>query len=368
MRSSQWGEETISAGELQTQTEDAMTYQVRSENRPNAQGLDGAVFVLWNPATNAGAEVWPALGFNCFRWQAVWQGQTLDLLYADPQLFHGSTPTRSGIPVLFPFPNRIAGGQYAWKGKEYQLPCTESSGKNAIHGFAVRKPWRVVDQGADANSAWVTGEFQASVDAPADRPFWPADHRIRLTHRLTNAGLRLEVVVSNPDSVDLPWGLGFHPYFSVPFVSGRSEQDYWVHAETAAWWELTDNLPSAAPEPVDEKHDLRGGRWFAGLTQDDLYTATPAPPGARTNDLVRRGTLRQASNGLGLELWTSPDFRELVLFTPPHRQAVCVEPYTCATDAINLQARGIDAGWQVLAPGAEWRGVVELRAPVATEK
>jgi aldose 1-epimerase len=50
----------------------------------------------------------------------------------------------------------------------------------------------------------------------------------------------------------------------------------------------------------------------------------------------------------------------MVVYTPAHRQAFCVEPYTCATDAVNLQARGIDAGWLVLPPGEKWTAVVEM--------
>jgi aldose 1-epimerase len=50
-----------------------------------------------------------------------------------------------------------------------------------------------------------------------------------------------------------------------------------------------------------------------------------------------------------------------VVFTPPHREAVCLEPYTCMTDAINLQQRGVEAGWRVLPPGESWTSVVELR-------
>ena len=61
-----------------------------------------------------------------------------------------------------------------------------------------------------------------------------------------------------------------------------------------------------------------------------------------------------------VELWASPAFRELVAFTPPHRQAVCLEPYTCVTDAAHLQAQGIDAGWLSLPPGGRWTGVVEM--------
>jgi aldose 1-epimerase len=46
------------------------------------------------------------------------------------------------------------------------------------------------------------------------------------------------------------------------------------------------------------------------------------------------------------------DFRELVVFTPPHGRSVCLEPYTCVTDAANLADQGLDTGWRELPPGA----------------
>ena len=47
-------------------------------------------------------------------------------------------------------------------------------------------------------------------------------------------------------------------------------------------------------------------------------------------------------------------------FTPPHGQAICLEPYTCPTDALNLQAQGMDAGVLELAPGARWSASVAM--------
>src|SRR5262249_25561266 len=151
-------------------------------------------------------------------WQAPAGGRVLDLLYADPQLFSNGRPTRSGIPVLFPFPNRIRGGHFLWNGKEYQLPRNDAVEKNAIHGFACRKPWRRVGHGADRDSAYVTGEFHGSRDAPESRDHWPADYLLRLTVRLKAGVLRLEAVVENPDHGPLPFGLGFHQYFRVPLT------------------------------------------------------------------------------------------------------------------------------------------------------
>jgi aldose 1-epimerase len=336
-----------------------MDYTVSAEKRPNTMALDEAVFVLSHQPTGSSAEIWPALGFNCFRWQTRWQNQTLDLLYADAQLIAGARPTRSGIPILFPFPNRIRDGRFTWEGKTYQVPANDPTKVNAIHGFTPFRPWRVVGQGADIKSAWVTGEFQGSVDAADCREFWPADYRLDLTYRLTSQALRIEARVTNPDKVPLPFGLGFHPYTKLPFLAGTSPDTYGVRCGAAKIWSLDKNLPSGPAVPVSAAQDLRTERPVASLTLDDVYTGLEGQ--ADTSGLCRRGQVRQTTSGVALELWTSPDFRDVVVFTPPHRHAICLEPYTCTTDAINLQQRGIDAGLRVLAPGAQWQGVVEFR-------
>ena len=80
-------------------------------------------------------------------------------------------------------------------------------------------------------------------------------------------------------------------------------------------------------------------------------------------DLLQRaqdGCDPAAFDGLYL-LFADRVFRELVLFTPPHRQSVAIEPYTCSADAQNLANRGIDSGWQVIPPGGAWDAVVEYR-------
>ncbi len=66
----------------------------------------------------------------------------------------------------------------------------------------------------------------------------------------------------------------------------------------------------------------------------------------------------------GLEIRQSFDsaFRELVVYTPPHGRSVCLEPYTCITDAIHLSELGIDGGWRVLDPGAEFRTWFQITA------
>ncbi len=314
-----------------------MNYTVTTRTAEGVTGLDPTVYVLEGPG-GARAEVWPALGFNVISW--------LDVLYADPALFTGGRPTRSGVPVLFPFPNRIRGGRFTWVGREYALTANDPAQKNAIHGYACRNPWRVVGQGADEEGAWVAGEFVCSRDGGYRREMWPADHAIKLTVRLGKGTLRIEAEVTNPDSVPLPFGLGYHPYFRLP-------AEALIEVPADRFWRLEENLPDGTIHTVDGPRDLNRPRPLSELSLDDVLTSLPARA-ARLDGLIERAHMGR------VRLFCSPAFREMVVFTPPHRQAFCAEPYTCTTDAINLQARGIDAGLIVLSPGGTWRGDVEL--------
>jgi aldose 1-epimerase len=332
-----------------------MSFAVRTEKQPDVAGLDPTVYVL-EDGRGGRAEVWPALGFNCYRWQISRGGQVLELLYQAPDLFHDGRPTRSGIPVLFPFPNRIRDGRFTWDGQAYQLPANDPAKKNAIHGFACRHPWRVAGHGADADSAWVSGVFRCSQDAPESRALWPTDHEIQLTIRLRTDSLRLEVEVRNPDRVNLPFGLGYHPYFRLPFAPGSDAADCLLTVPARSFWKLEDSLPTGERLPVDAACDLNRPRRFGELNLDTVLTDLLAS----SEDLPERALIEGAL-GAALRVHADAWFRELVAFTPPHRQAFCVEPYTCATDAVNLQQRGIDAGWHVLPPGQRWHGIVEFK-------
>lgn len=328
-----------------------MPFEVIQARLPHPVALDPTLFVLRqieNGTEIARAEVWPALGFNCLRWQV--RGR--EMLYCPAEGFADLRPTRFGIPVLFPFPNRIRDGRFTFEGRTHELPRLDSTKQNAIHGFACRHPWRVIDHGADDRSAWVTGEFRCSFDAPADLPLWPADHQIRLTCRLSRGTVRLEADVYNPDTRPLPFGLGYHPYFTL----GPAES----HVEVPArqFWALDHSLPTGERQPVDAARDLNTPRPVSSLTLDDVLTDLPARA-SRVDGLVERARLLH-SDGVQMRLFCSTAFREMVVFNPPHRQAFCIEPYTCPTDAIHLQSRLGDLGWQLLPPDESWSAAIEL--------
>lgn len=328
-----------------------MSFWIRQETRPNTLDRDPAVWVLGNDQGHR-LEVWPAMGFNAYRW-AVAGDPPIEMLWRTANFFEEAKPSRSGFPILFPFPNRIRDGKFAFEGKEYRLPTRDPAGKNAIHGFVLAAPWQVVYAGADWDSAWIVGEVVGSAVAPELANLWPADFRLRVSYRLGKGCLRVEAKAINPGTTPLPMGLGYHPYFRTEPFGGDAAI---VQLLTKRHWKLDENLPTGESDGVE-----LGEVAYRDVKWDDLFSGFAERFESPTS-LIPAARMRDAAGEKSLTLSVSPDFPWMVAFTPPHREAVCFEPYTCATDAIHAPVgSGLALGWRQLAPGATWKGAIELR-------
>jgi galactose mutarotase-like enzyme len=51
-----------------------------------------------------------------------------------------------------------------------------------------------------------------------------------------------------------------------------------------------------------------------------------------------------------------------VIYAPRDRDVVCLEPYTCAPNAVNMTGNAVDGGLVTLAPGEVWSGVTRITA------
>lgn len=289
------------------------------------------------------ATILPTLGFNCIEFSTTVDGRAVSVLDTEPGFETGERrPVGSGIPLLFPFPNRINHGKFSHRGQSYVVSPSEWS-QQTIHGFCVNRPWKVLERSPES----LTGEFLLSRDAPERRAQWPADARLVVKYSVEEASLHAEVTVENPDTVPLPWGFGTHPYFRLPLGDGHSPDECVIHAEVSEQWELNECFPTGNKLPIPADKDLRSGWKFGSGPQDDVYTGLKPRDGAivqTIDDPVSRLRLTQRS---------CDEFRELVVFTPKGRPTICLEPYTCVTDASNLKDLGLDSGWRELAPGGK---------------
>src|SRR5262249_14607327 len=149
--------------------------------------------------------------------------------------------------------------------------------------------------------------------------------------------LRIESQVKNVGTAPLPFGLGFHPYLRFPSGDETVERCKLL-APARSLWESVDNIPTGQRIPIPDDLNWNSTRCIAGTNLDTLYTSLGVIAD-RGDGMLLRARLGHTGLPGALQVWTTGDFRDSVLFTPPHRRAVCIEPYTCATDAINLTER-----------------------------
>lgn len=301
------------------------------------------------------AKIAADVGFNCFSLEMPFGDGPCELFWADPDFLTGPTrPAGSGIPILFPFPGRVRGGKFHYKGQQYEIPAGDGRG-NAIHGLVLDRPWEVTSQEA----ASVTARFHAAEHAPEVLAMWPADFEISCRYEVRPHVLHCQLKISNPGQKPLPYGLGTHPYFRVRLTKAGDAAACKVTVPAAEFWELTDLIPTGMKLQVDPPRDLAAGKPFAETNLDDVLTSLSAEA-----DMVRTSIRDDAA---GRTLWYEfPNwFRECVVYNPPHREAICIEPYSCVPGAIGDVLRGeLDAemfGIKFLQPGESREMEILLR-------
>jgi aldose 1-epimerase len=152
--------------------------------------------------------------------------------------------------------------------------------------------------------------------------------------------------------------LGYHPYFHILDTNGGNIGGHILQANVKEVWQTEQNLPTGMRTEVDGEIDFRIPKPLDAIALDHVFTAVQAAP-ALTSGMVELATLSHPNSCGRLQLLAESAFRDLVLFTPPHRQAIAIEPYTCSADAANIAARDVDSGWRILAPSGRWNALVE---------
>lgn len=297
--------------------------------------------------SGAVAEIFPNIGFNCFSWKIPVEGESeprRELLWTDPKFLSGeSSPTSSGIPLLFPFPGRIAKGEFTFEGRSFNLPVKPDG--NALHGYAFDNPWRIVDKQGDQ----VTAEFQPSIDAPETLEFWTGDYLLTATYKIEADKLLFDFEAKNIGDQNLPFGFGTHAYFRYPMSEGVEAEKTLAHAPIDGLWESVDLIPTGECTPLDETYPLTAGVAIDGAEYDTPFRFTPGD----NEEVVT--ILKDESTGRKFIQTFDRSMTCCVVYTPPHREAICLEPYTCVPDPFNLEAKGIDAGLRILPPGESFK-------------
>jgi len=298
-------------------------------NRRTHNGVE--TFIL-QQGEQAQAEIAPALGNNCFAFRAA--TDILEPVAIDDFL---SRPTSYGIPVLFPFPNRIRDGAFSFQGSAYQINPPR-------HGFVRDKAWTVIEaEASESDGAWLRCRFDANDHPEAILSQFPFPFVLEMSYRLQDGRLGIHLTATNTGKHTMPLGYGLHPYFRRP-ARGT------IQTPANHRWELADSLPTGRVLELTEAYDLRQPRDLAGLVLDDIYSGlTTTAAGMCECRLIDSEQRRET-----VVEFSARQFPFVVVYTPPSpRQAICIEPNTCPTDAFNLEQRGIASNVMALEAGAE---------------
>lgn len=308
------------------------------------------VVTLEDANVGSTAQVLVDQGFNCFSFIARFGDERVETLWAAANYESGGQrASGSGIPILFPFPGRIAGGDLQWQGQHFPLEPNDGRG-NAIHGFVYTRPWRVVEQTGDS----VAGVFQASADEPNLLGLWPTDFRISARYQLQANTLECTYTIENPGAQPLPFGFGVHPYFRLP-LGGEDAAECLVRLPVTGEWELADLVPTGVYRPVRDPDMFRDGLVFGAMQFDNVFGGL-----TREDDGWCRCSILDPSSQRQLILEFDLPFRECVVYTPGHREAICIEPYTCAPNPFALAQQQIDAGLRILQSGEQMQARMRI--------
>lgn len=311
------------------------------------------LYTLKDSKTNAEAEIIPELGNICIGFRRTLRGECVDLIEPVPSIEQvKKRPSGFGIPILFPFPNRVRGGKYTFEGKTYEFEPKTGLG-NSIHGLVYTRQWQVESTQASDDCAVLVSRFEMS-DFPGLEKQYPFPFELKVTYTLKNGALLFDVDVKNTGDGNMPMGFGTHPYFSAPFFESTKPTECMIRVPASKYWELEQFLPTGKIIDVSGRLDLREGKPFGGMKFDNVLTGL----GGKASRCVIDDKPKRAR----FVIESDPQFREIVVYTPPGRNTIAIEPYTCTTDAANLQPQGIDAGLIILKPGENFHGQIKMFA------
>ncbi|GAB5525910.1 MAG: aldose 1-epimerase family protein [Roseivirga sp.] len=230
--------------------------------------------------------------------------------------------------LLFPFPNRLADGKYSFQGKQYQFEHNDFGLPNALHGSVSQKLFTLMDQGKDDTKAWATAQFNDSGNDVS----YPFAYTLEVTYALSQNSLSIEFKVINQGTGQMPFGLGWHPYFNL----GQHISNCALKLPGCYEIEVDENLIPTGKKSPSTCFD--GYRPLDRLSLDTCFEIREVEQ--------ENSTFVKLNDKQALEIWQDAHHAFIQVFTPDDGQTIAIEPMTCGINALNT-----GEGLQVLAPG-----------------
>jgi aldose 1-epimerase len=245
-----------------------------------------------------------------------------------------------GIPLLYPWANRLGRFGYEAAGKKVTLsegdPRIPRDGQGLpIHGVLPSLlGWEVIEgretNRVDARLAWGARELL---------DLFPYRHEVRLQIEISDGELTIATTVRATEGEPVPVSFGYHPYLRIP----GADRDTWELELGASRRLVLDErgIPTGRREPLTERQVRLG------------QTSWDTP----LDGLSRPARFSVAADGTTLTVAFRAGYDFAQVFAPATDDLIALEPMTAATDALNS-----GDGLRIVAPGDEHRSEFSIRA------
>lgn len=239
-----------------------------------------------------------------------------------------------GIPLLYPWANRLAGFRYAAAGCEVDVPhdaarvALDGNGL-PIHGLVGGRLQWEPEPGGEGDALAALLRFDESLP-PQLFAVFPFRHEVRYRARLGGGALEIEIEVRAVDRT--PVAYGFHPYLVPP---GEPRERWRVQLPAMRRLDLdARQIPTGAERALPAQDFALQGRAY-----DDGFELLGEPA---------RFAVAGAGRELAVELREGYGYAQV--YAPLDRACICFEPMTAPANALSG-----GSGLTVLAPGESHR-------------
>ncbi|MFT6879291.1 MAG: aldose 1-epimerase [Arcticibacterium sp.] len=234
---------------------------------------------------------------------------------------------KKGYPsaILFPFPNRVKDGKYTFEGKEYSLEMNDLEAHNAIHGLVAFETFELISR--------TPSKIVAKYVYKGLNEGYPFPFEIKVIYQLKESSLLFNVEVTNSGSGNMPYGFGWHPYFG---FDGTSIGEMTLKAPKRRRMELNERYIPTGEYEVEKAQIIN----LKNNILDNVFAIEKEGSESEV-------TLRFKKKKLIVSQKTGKNkLNYMVLYIPPSRNCIAIEPQSCNTNAFNN-----DEGLLILASG-----------------
>ncbi len=248
---------------------------------------------------------------------------------------------------LFPFPNRIRGGNYTFEGTSYQLNINFPNENNAIHGLVFDQKFSVKEITDGEHQCRLVITYEPSATSIG----YPFNYLLEITYKwIEDQGFECISMAKNLGKTNMPVGIGWHPYFK---AASDKVDDLSMQFPADKVLEVDQKMiPTGVSKQYNEFNTLKQ---IDNTQLDHCFVLNTKKSPAEI--IIQNNKLN-----FGYKIWQETGtalYNYLQIYTPPSRTSIAIEPMTCIPDAFNNKQ-----GLIVLKPGksveARW-GVTLLK-------